>query len=497
MTGYVGLDLGGYLFKIGVAENISAVKNFEQFTPWVHSEDGFAYVGDSAVNFAADQQSLDRLYYNFLRQVDQDHSFGQLAGFNVTALDLVKIIFQKAVLMSPRIALADYRVAVVPSYLTQEQRVATSIAAQRADLKLSAVISQGVAKAIALQDKYSLKAGHVFAIYEWGATQFEFSIFKVLDDKCIEVLVSTSLEQHGGYQCDQKLWQILAEQYKVKRGKELTKNVLNVLDSQLIGTKEGLIKRADRSIEIRDITLDVTLAELESRVSDLVNQTIECVKKAIRIANLSVTEIKDIYLTGGSSQIPLVNSLVKENFTCQITQESQSELAAQGAVIFAQHYLDPLNSRVIKESLHTHDVMILNRSLFHYGLVTSIYDFAAESDKDQNSVIIDRHLPLPVRKQAVFYTDEPWQKIIAFQLTYAKSNSTKLADVHKYNPSQIEFSKGDPKLVEIQLKLRLTEEHTLHCELENQLTGESRMIECPNTIFQRFNSFNNISLQVR
>ena len=303
MSGYVGIDLGGKQVKIGIADTASSINQYEQFTSWVYSEDGVAYVGEGAVTLGTNQQNPDEHYSNFLHQIDQAVELGQLAGVKVTALDLVKIIFRKAVLMREYITRADQCVAVVPAYMNQEQKIATSIAAKRAGLRLSAVISQGVAKAIALQNKYSLPVGHVFAIYEWGASQFEFSIFRVLNNNGLEVLTTTSLEQVGGYQCDQRLWQIVAEKYKLKRGKELVNNRVSMLDSHVIGTKEGLNTRADRSVEINNITLDVSRWEFEDRVRSLINETIECAKKAIRTANLPVSEIKDTYLTGGSSQI--------------------------------------------------------------------------------------------------------------------------------------------------------------------------------------------------
>jgi molecular chaperone DnaK (HSP70) len=497
MSGYVGIDLGGKQVKIGIADTASSINQYEQFTSWVYSEDGVAYVGEGAVTLGTNQQNPDEHYSNFLHQIDQAVELGQLAGVKVTALDLVKIIFRKAVLMREYITRADQCVAVVPAYMNQEQKIATSIAAKRAGLRLSAVISQGVAKAIALQNKYSLPVGHVFAIYEWGASQFEFSIFRVLNNNGLEVLTTTSLEQVGGYQCDQRLWQIVAEKYKLKRGKELVNNRVSMLDSHVIGTKEGLNTRADRSVEINNITLDVSRWEFEDRVRSLINETIECAKKAIRTANLPVSEIKDIYLTGGSSQILAVSTAVKETFASKITLETQSQLAAQGAVMFGQLYLTQSNSREIHETGQTSHVMILSRSLFHYGLVTSIYDLVSKSDKDQNSVVIQKNLPLPLRKSAVFSTDEPWQKIIAYQVTYSKSDTKNLAEVQKYEPILLEFDSGVAGLVEIQLDLWLTEDHTLRCELENHQTGESRVVECENEIIKRYSSFKDAALQVR
>ena len=49
MSGYVGIDLGGKQVKIGIADTASSINQYEQFTSWVYSEDGVAYVGEVAV----------------------------------------------------------------------------------------------------------------------------------------------------------------------------------------------------------------------------------------------------------------------------------------------------------------------------------------------------------------------------------------------------------------------------------------------------------------
>lgn len=479
MVNYAGIDLGGYHVSIVGQEEGNIPSGF---ISWVYGEADVAYIGELAGYRCAEANDFGHLNHNFLREINHKKQDKVLAGVQVSAFGLVALLFRKAGLEQPGLKSADYLTAAVPAYFSPDQHVAVFDAARQEGLTLTAAISQGLAKAIYLLHNENFELGQVFAVYEWGATQFEFSVFRVLENKGLEVLASSSMDTVGGYACDQKYWDIVAEKYKAKRGKDLTALDFNVLSTQLISVKEEMsTARSSIGFEIKNHEISISQSEFEQRISGLLAQTIHCAESALRLAGLSTTKVDSVYLTGGSGQISSVISELKKSFGSQVFQVYEKNMAASGARLFSEYYNRSDSPAQIKE-LATHpSITRFNYTLYAYGLVTSVYDPELKADKDQNSVIIKKGQLLPVTEQVTFHSDEAKQDAVDLQLTYASSDTASLEDVQGQLNNRVNFIGMANALIEIKIVIHVDKNHDVTFDIKSELTPQGAQAKYQNS----------------
>jgi molecular chaperone DnaK len=214
-------------------------------------------------------------------------------------------------------------VITVPAYFNDSQRQATKDAGKIAGLNVLRIINEPTAAALA----YGLdkKKDETIAVYDFGGGTFDISVLEV-GEGVVEVK-STNGDTHlGGDDLDQRIIDWLAAEFKKTDGIDLTKDRVAVqrLKEAAEKAKIELSSVVETDINLPFVTADqngprhlamkLTRAKLEQLVDDLLQRTMEPVKKAVADAGIDPSKIDEVVLVGGSTRMPKVQQLVKDYF---------------------------------------------------------------------------------------------------------------------------------------------------------------------------------------
>ena len=235
-------------------------------------------------------------------------------------------------------------VVTVPAYFNDAQRQATKEAGEIAGLKVSRIINEPTAAALA----YGLDKAdkdRTIAVFDLGGGTFDISILE-LGDGVFEVK-STNGDTHlGGDDFDQVLIDWMADEFKSDENIDLRQDpmALQRLKEAAEKAKVELSSSAQTEINLPYITATasgpkhlvrtLTKAQFEKLADKLIQATITPCKQAIQDAGISASEIDEVILVGGSTRIPAIQNIVKEFFGKEPSKGvNPDEVVAIGAAI--------------------------------------------------------------------------------------------------------------------------------------------------------------------
>ena len=241
-------------------------------------------------------------------------------------------------------------VVTVPAYFNDSQRQATKDAGKIAGLDVKRIINEPTAAALAYgMDKK--RGDSTIVVYDLGGGTFDVSVIEIADiegEHQFEVLATNGDTFLGGEDFDQRIIEFLVETFKKDQGIDLSNDPLALqrLKDTAEKAKIELSSSSQTDINLPYVTADasgpkhleirLTRAKLESLVEDLVKRSMEPCKKALKDANLSLSEIDDVILVGGQTRMPMVQEAVKELFGKEPRKDvNPDEAVASGAAIQA------------------------------------------------------------------------------------------------------------------------------------------------------------------
>jgi molecular chaperone DnaK len=235
-------------------------------------------------------------------------------------------------------------VITVPAYFNDSQRQATKEAGEIAGLTVKRIINEPTAAALA----YGMDKKHQdmkIAVFDLGGGTFDISILE-LGDGVFEVK-STNGDTHlGGDDFDQVIINWLAEEFKKDEGIDLRKDpmALQRLKEAAEKAKIELSSSAQTEINLpyimpvdgipKHLVKTLTRAQFEKLADHLIQATLEPCKKALADAGISVSDINEVILVGGSTRIPAIQNLVEKFFGKAPSKGvNPDEVVAVGAAI--------------------------------------------------------------------------------------------------------------------------------------------------------------------
>ena len=211
-------------------------------------------------------------------------------------------------------------VVTVPAYFNDSQRQATKDAGKIAGLEVLRIINEPTAAALA----YGLdkKDAEKILVFDLGGGTFDVSILEV-GDGVFEV-ISTCGDAHlGGDNFDRVLVDHMAEAFQKEEGIDLRKDAqaLQRLTEAAEKTKIELSSSTQSEVNLpfitatadgpKHLTMTVTRAKFEELSIELINRCQQPVQQALKDAKISVSDLNEVVMVGGSSRIPSVLKLVK------------------------------------------------------------------------------------------------------------------------------------------------------------------------------------------
>jgi len=396
----IGIDLGTTNSCVAVMEGGEPVviSNSEgaRTTPSVVS---FQANGERLVGQVAKRQAItnpDRTIMSIKREMGTDHKV-DIDGKSHTPQEISAYILQK-IKADAEAYLGEAvteAVITVPAYFNDSQRQATKDAGKIAGLEVKRIINEPTAAALAYGlDK--MDVNQKILVYDLGGGTFDVSILE-LGDGLFEVKSTNGNTKLGGDDFDQKVMNHIADTFKADNGIDLRndKMALQRLKEAAEKAKIELSSSMQTNINLPFITADatgpkhidmnLTRAKFNELTHDLVQSTIEPMKKALADAGLSLNEIDKIVLVGGSTRTPAVQEAVK-NFTGKEPSKgvNPDECVALGAAIQAG-----VLSGEVK------DVLLLDVTPLTLGIET-LGGIATP--------LIERNTTIPAKKSQVFST---------------------------------------------------------------------------------------------
>jgi molecular chaperone DnaK len=286
-------------------------------------------------------------------------------------------------------------VITVPAYFNDAQRQATKEAGEIAGLKVQRIINEPTAAALAYGiDKKGVD--QKIAVYDLGGGTFDISILEI-GDGVFEVL-STNGDTHlGGDDFDEVIIDWLADEFKAAEQVDLRLDpmALQRLKEAAEKAKVELSSSAQTEINLPYVTATasgpkhlvktLSRAKFEQLAADLVNRSMEPVKKALQDAGLSTSDIDEVILVGGSTRIPVIQERVKAFFGKEPNKGvNPDEVVAIGAAI---------QGGVLAGDVK--DVLLLDVTPLSLGIETMGNVFTK---------LIESNTTIPTKKSQVFST---------------------------------------------------------------------------------------------
>ena len=234
-------------------------------------------------------------------------------------------------------------VITVPAYFNDSQRQATKDAGTIAGLNVKRIINEPTAAALAYGlDKTGDKK---IAVFDLGGGTFDISILE-LGDGVFEVKATNGDTMLGGDDFDDILVQWMIEEFQNKENYDLSNDSMAIQRLKEAAEKAKCELSSSKQTEInlpfiasddngpKNLLLSLTRAKFESLIKDIVNRTIKPCQQALNDSKLKNTEIDDVILVGGSTRIPLVQSIVNDIFGKDASKGvNPDEVVALGAAI--------------------------------------------------------------------------------------------------------------------------------------------------------------------
>lgn len=235
-------------------------------------------------------------------------------------------------------------VITVPAYFNDAERQATKEAGQIAGLDVKRIINEPTAASLA----YGLDKKHKdmkIAVYDLGGGTFDISILE-LGEGVFEVK-STNGDVHlGGDDFDSRVIDWLADEFKKDEGIDLRRDPMALQRLKEAAEKAKIELSSSASTEInlpyimpvdgipKHLVRTLSRAKFEQLIDDLVQRTIEPCRKAMKDAGLSINDIDEVILVGGSTRVPRIQEEVEKFFGKKPSKGvNPDEVVAVGAAI--------------------------------------------------------------------------------------------------------------------------------------------------------------------
>jgi molecular chaperone DnaK len=240
-------------------------------------------------------------------------------------------------------------VITVPAYFNDSQRQATKDAGRIAGLDVKRIINEPTAAALAFGLDKEMKKDRKIAVYDLGGGTFDISIVEIANvagDKQFEVLSTNGNTFLGGEDFDQKLVNYVIDEFKKLNGVDLGKDPIALQRIKSSAERAKIELSSTQQTEINEpyigmangaplhLNLKITRSKLESLVEELIQQTIEPCRLAVKDAGIDVGDIDDVILVGGQTRMPKVQEQVRAFFGKEPRKDvNPDEAVAVGAAI--------------------------------------------------------------------------------------------------------------------------------------------------------------------
>jgi len=356
-------------------------------------------------------------------------------------------------------------IITVPAYFDDAQRQATKDAGLIAGLKVSRIINEPTAAALAYGVKAAPSGGHLVAVYDLGGGTFDITILEMFDGG-FQVRATGGDTYLGGEDFDQRVIDWLIGEFLRETSIDLRQDrmALQRLKEAAEKAKCELSSAQQTEIVLPFISADssgpkhlntvLTRQRYEELTNELLDKTIEPCRRCLEDAGLRPEQIDEVLLVGGQTRAPKVNEVVRKVFGKEANRAvNPDEGVAMGAAI---------QTGILQGDVK--DLVLLDVTPHTLGIETKDGTFTS---------LIERNSTIPTRKSRVFTTVADNQTRVEVHALQGES------DMAAYNKSLAKFELTDipqaPRGVpQIEVTFEIDADGIVSVSALDQATGRSQ-----------------------
>jgi molecular chaperone DnaK len=479
----IGIDLGTTNSEVAIvrkgAVEVLEINEGNRLLPSFVglSEDGNLLIGQAARN----QYALypQRTIKSIKRHMGNDEHLS-LGEKSYTPQEISAMILKRLKEIAERRLEQKVETAVitVPAYFSDAQRQATREAGEIAGLKVARIINEPTAAALAYETSH--EGSKRVLVYDLGGGTFDVSVVSI-EDNVVEVLASHGNNHLGGDDFDQKIIDHVVDHIRKERGADIgvvpqamarvtraAEAVKIALSDEPFATIEEEYLIEHEGVPV-NLSLELARFDYEAMIEPFIQETMLAVHTALDGAALTVSDLDEILLVGGTTRTPLVSRRLEEELGMQPRGEVDPDLCvAMGAAIQAAMVAGESVSAVLVDitpyTFGTNAIAELNGELYPFCFIP----------------LIRKNTPIPVTKSEVFQTSHDGQRNVDVTVYQGEDpdalNNTEIGRFHIEGLRDVPA--GNPVITTFSLDVN----GILHVTAQEKETGLQKSITIDNAI---------------